>query len=410
MAVEVVMPKLGMSMKEGTISVWNKKEGDMVAKGEAIVSIQSEKIETEIEAPADGTLLKVVVQEDQSVPPGTVIGYIGEPNEQLDQSKSLEKQQADSHAEKATEGAVFDVEKPSSKGATVSSSPVARKMALKAGINLEDIVGTGPGGRITKADVEKTIAEQRVEPSEAKRSNSDVTEKGMQDGAKITPASAMRQVIATRMHGSLMQSAQLTMNMKADVTDLMALREEVNHTVQTRYGMKLTVTDFIARAVVLALQEHSNMNSAYIDEHIVTYEHVHLGMAVSLTQGLVVPVVQHAEALSVVELSKQIKSLSEQARTGKLQSDQLTGSTFTVTNLGAYGVDHFTPILNPPEAGILGVGVATDAPVFQGGDWQTRTMLPLSLTFDHRIVDGAPAAEFLQTIKQFLEKPTHLLL
>lgn len=410
MAVEVVMPKLGMSMKEGTISVWNKKEGDMVAKGEAIVSIQSEKIETEIEAPADGTLLKVVVQEDQSVPPGTVIGYIGEPNEQLDQSKSLEKQQADSHAEKATEGAVFDVEKPSSKGATVSSSPVARKMALKAGINLEDIVGTGPGGRITKADVEKTIAEQRVEPSEAKRSNSDVTEKGMQDGAKITPASAMRQVIATRMHGSLMQSAQLTMNMKADVTDLMALREEVNHTVQTRYGMKLTVTDFIARAVVLALQEHSNMNSAYIDEHIVTYEYVHLGMAVSLTQGLVVPVVQHAEALSVVELSKQIKSLSEQARTGKLQSDQLTGSTFTVTNLGAYGVDHFTPILNPPEAGILGVGVATDAPVFQGGDWQTRTMLPLSLTFDHRIVDGAPAAEFLQTIKQFLEKPTHLLL
>ncbi|MED4082309.1 dihydrolipoamide acetyltransferase family protein [Halalkalibacterium halodurans] len=410
MAVEVVMPKLGMSMKEGTISVWNKKEGEMVAKGEAIVSIQSEKIETEIEAPADGTLLKVVVQEDQSVPPGTVIGYIGEPNEQLDQSKSLEKQQADSHAEKATEGAVFDVEKPSSKGATVSSSPVARKMALKAGINLENIVGTGPGGRITKADVEKAIAEQRVEPSEAKRSNSDVTEKGMQDGAKITPASAMRQVIATRMHGSLMQSAQLTMNMKADVTDLMALREEVNHTVQTRYGMKLTVTDFIARAVVLALQEHSNMNSAYIDEHIVTYEYVHLGMAVSLTQGLVVPVVQHAEALSVVELSKQIKSLSEQARTGKLQSDQLTGSTFTVTNLGAYGVDHFTPILNPPEAGILGVGVATDAPVFQGGDWQTRTMLPLSLTFDHRIVDGAPAAEFLQTIKQFLEKPTHLLL
>lgn len=410
MAVEVVMPKLGMSMKEGTISVWNKKEGDMVAKGEAIVSIQSEKIETEIEAPADGTLLKVVVQEDQSVPPGTVIGYIGEPNEQLDQSKSLEKQQADSHAEKATEGAVFDVEKPSSKGATVSSSPVARKMALKAGINLEDIVGTGPGGRITKADVEKTIAEQRVEPSEAKRSNSDVTEKGMQDGAKITPASAMRQVIATRMHGSLMQSAQLTMNMKADVTDLMALREEVNHTVQTRYGMKLTVTDFIARAVVLALQEHSNMNSAYIDEHIVTYEYVHLGMAVSLTQGLVVPVVQHAEALSVVELSKQIKSLSEQARTGKLQSDQLTGSTFTVTNLGVYGVDHFTPILNPPEAGILGVGAATDASVFQGGDWQTRTMLPLSLTFDHRIVDGAPAAEFLQTIKQFLEKPTHLLL
>ncbi|TES54610.1 2-oxo acid dehydrogenase subunit E2 [Halalkalibacterium halodurans] len=410
MAVEVVMPKLGMSMKEGTISVWNKKEGDMVAKGEAIVSIQSEKIETEIEAPAGGTLLKVVVQEDQSVPPGTVIGYIGEPNEQLDQSKSLEKQQADSHAEKATEGAVFDVKKPSSKGATVSSSPVARKMALKAGINLENIVGTGPGERITKADVEKAIAEQRVEPSEAKRSNSDVTEKGMQDGAKITPASAMRQVIATRMHGSLMQSAQLTMNMKADVTDLMALREEVNHTVQTRYGMKLTVTDFIARAVVLALQEHSNMNSAYIDEHIVTYEYVHLGMAVSLTQGLVVPVVQHAEALSVVELSKQIKSLSEQARTGKLQSDQLTGSTFTVTNLGIYGVDHFTPILNPPEAGILGVGAATDAPVFQGGDWQTRTMLPLSLTFDHRIVDGAPAAEFLQTIKQFLEKPTHLLL
>ena len=409
MAAEVVMPKLGMAMKEGTVSTWNKKVGDSVSKGDMIASINSEKIEMEIEAPQDGVILDILVQEDVGVPPGTIICYVGKPSEQLtEQNSSANELQAP----KNEVAAGVSLEEPPANAApskkrkeTVRISPIARKIAESENINIETIQGTGPKGRITKADVEKVLAERASEssPQTVERDNPAINKETL-------PVAGMRKVIASRMHNSLLNSAQLTINMKADVTDLLSLQREIKDVTQQRHKVKISLTDFIARAVVLSLQEHKQMNSAYIDNEIQLYNHVHLGMAVALENGLVVPVMQHAEKMSLVELAAEIKTRAADARQGQLSTDRMQGSTFTITNLGAYGVEYFTPVLNPPETGILGVGATEDVPMYKGDELQKRNLLPLSLTFDHRVLDGAPAANFLGTIKQYLEQPILLLL
>jgi len=409
MAAEVVMPKLGMAMKEGTVSTWNKKVGDSVSKGDMIASINSEKIEMDIEAPQDGVILDILVQEDVGVPPGTIICYVGKPNEQLtEQNRSANELQAP----KNEVAAAISLEEPPANTAsskknkeTVRISPIARKIAESENINIETIQGTGPKGRITKADVEKVLAERASEssPQTVERDNPAINKETL-------PVAGMRKVIASRMHNSLLNSAQLTINMKADVTDLLSLQREIKDVTQQRHKVKISLTDFIARAVVLSLQEHKQMNSAYIDNEIQLYNHVHLGMAVALENGLVVPVVQHAEKMSLVELATEIKTRAADARQGQLSTERMQGSTFTITNLGAYGVEYFTPVLNPPETGILGVGATEDVPMYKGDELQKRNLLPLSLTFDHRVLDGAPAANFLGTIKQYLEQPILLLL
>lgn len=409
MAAEVVMPKLGMAMKEGTVSTWNKKVGDSVSKGDMIASINSEKIEMEIEAPQDGVILDILVQEDVGVPPGTIICYVGNPNEQLtEQNRSANELQAPKNEVAAT----ISLEEPPANAAsskkskeTVRISPIARKIAESENIDIETIKGTGPKGRITKADVEKVLAERAAEASHppAERDNPAINKETL-------PVAGMRKVIASRMHNSLLNSAQLTINMRADVTDLLSLQQEIKEVTQQRHKVKISLTDFIARACVLSLQEHKQMNSAYIDNEIHLYNHVHLGMAVALENGLVVPVMQHAEKMSLVELAAEIKTRAGDARQGQLSTDRMQGSTFTITNLGTYGVEYFTPVLNPPETGILGVGATEDVPMYQGDELRRRSLLPLSLTFDHRVLDGAPAANFLGTIKQYLEQPILLLL
>lgn len=377
MAVEVVMPKLGMSMKEGTVSVWNKEVGETVNKGESIASINSEKIEMEIESPAEGTILDIKVPEGEGVPPGTVICYIGEGNEQVEEKKEKDLP-------------------PKQKKERKKISPVARKIAQSANLDIHTLVGTGPDGRITKADVLRALPDEK--------------EKQHNEPTKHQPVSMMRKTIASRMMESLQTSAQLTITMKADVTKLTALQSELNETAAGRHDMKLTMTDFVAKAVVLSLLEHPAMNSQYQNDRVETFEHVHLGIAAALDHGLAVPVIRHAEKLSLIELAKSIKSYGKKAREGRLLHDEIEGSTFTITNLGAYGVEHFTPILNPPEAGILGVGKADHMPIYHGSELCKGTILPLSLTFDHRVLDGAPASQFLSTVKANLENPVSILL
>ncbi|WP_395894332.1 dihydrolipoamide acetyltransferase family protein [Bacillus safensis subsp. safensis] len=376
MAVEVVMPKLGMSMKEGTVSVWNKEIGETVNKGESIASINSEKIEMEIESPAEGTILDIKVPEGEGVPPGTVICYIGEGNEQIEEKKEKDLP-------------------PKQKKERKKISPVARKIAQSANLDIHTLVGTGPDGRITKADVLRALPDEK---------------ENQQNEPKPQPVSMMRKTIASRMMESLQTSAQLTITMKADVTKLTALQSELNETAGARHDMKLTMTDFVAKAVVLSLLEHPAMNSQYQNDRVETFEYVHLGIAAALDHGLAVPVIRHAEKLSLIELAKSIKSYGKKAREGKLLHDEIEGSTFTITNLGAYGVEHFTPILNPPEAGILGVGKTDHMPVYHGNELCKGTILPLSLTFDHRVLDGAPASQFLSTVKTYLENPVSILL
>ncbi|PLR81295.1 branched-chain alpha-keto acid dehydrogenase subunit E2 [Bacillus canaveralius] len=409
MAVEVVMPKLGMAMKEGTVSLWNKEVGDAVGAGETIASISSEKIEMDVESPADGTILKIAVPEGEGVPPGTVICYIGNAGEEII-SNEVNRQ----------ETSIRDVDKEPlkqkelstvaviSRGDRVKISPVARKMAEAAKLDVEKIKGTGPGGRITKEDVQEAIHNSRSR--EAENVISEELPSQSTENARQVALSGIRKVIARRMQDSLQNSAQLTIMMKADVTELLKMQKQASEAMQKNNDEKLTVTDFLSRAAVLSLKEHLQMNSAYIDEKIHLFEEVHLGIAVALETGLVVPVIRHAEKCTIRQLSKASKELARRARAGRLSSEEMQGSTFTISNLGAYGVEHFTPILNPPETGILGVGAVFDTPVYLGDELKRRSILPLSLTFDHRVLDGAPASAFLQTLKRYLEEPMTMLL
>lgn len=422
MAHEVIMPKLGMAMVEGTVIAWKKRVGDAVKKGEGIVEISSEKIEMEVEAPADGVLLRIDVAEGGVVPYGTVLGVVGQPNEtaaavpaavsaaaQVESAASLAAAEPTTSATAAT-GAPAAGGAPARSREGVKISPVARKMAEEAGLDYTNIAGSGPQGRITKEDIEAALAARENEGNApAGQAAADEGPIG-ETGVEHIPVTGMRRVIAERMQNSLMQSAQLTMTAHADVTDLLRMKEQVSGELQDRYGVKLTVTDLIARAAVLALSRHKEMNSAFLGDRIERYEEVHLGIAVALEKGLVVPVIRRAGKLSLAELSREIKSLGVRARQNQLAPDEMKGSTFTITNLGGYGVETFTPILNPPETGILGVGAVRDTPVFVGDELVRRSMLPLSLTFDHRVLDGAPAAAFLAAVKRYLEEPYSLLL
>ncbi|OIK07664.1 branched-chain alpha-keto acid dehydrogenase subunit E2 [Bacillus sp. MUM 116] len=413
MAVEVVMPKLGMAMKEGTVSLWNKAVGDSVEKGEPIASVNSEKIEIDVESPTEGTVLKIAVSEGEGVPPGTVICYIGNPGEEIGaQTISASEQKTGVENQELSNDLNCSVNQAKARGDRVKISPVAKKMAEAANLDIEKIKGTGPGGRVTKEDVQEALKAQRelqtVQPKETRIEPQLVSAQKTQ--AQQVPFSGIRKVIAGRMHGSLQKTAQLTMNMKVDVTELIALQKQTADVVQKNFNNKLTVTDFIARAVVLSLKKHQDMNSALIEDKIHLFKQVHLGMAVALEKGLVVPVIRHAENCSLNDLSRSIKELAQKARQGQLSNEDMQGSTFTISNLGAYGVEHFTPVLNPPETGILGVGAVFDTPVYVGENLERRSILPLSLTFDHRVLDGTPAAAFLQTVKQYLEVPITMLI
>lgn len=412
MITKLILPKLGMGMKEGTVVEWKKTTGESIQKGDVVVIISSEKIEMEVESPENGVLLDITAQNGEVVPVGAVIGYIGAAGEKIERTQTSEAPSLSGkeQAAAASEAVVSVATGTPVQKTEVKISPVARKLAEAAGLDIKQLIGSGPQGRITKEDVEKVIANGTQTASADPEQTIHVPQAAAQETLERTPVSGMRKVIAARMHESLQQSAQLTISMSADVSDLLALQKQVSADVQKRYEIKLTVTDFIARAVVLALMQHKQMNSAYIENSIHAYGHVDLGIAVALEKGLVVPVIRNAERCSVIQLSQAIKSLGQRARNGQLSTEEMKGSTFTITNLGAYGVELFTPILNPPEAGILGIGAIQSTPVYVEESLQRRSILPLSLTFDHRVLDGAPAAQFLAAVKRYLEHPHSMFL
>lgn len=410
MAVEIIMPKLGMGMEEGTVVEWLKKKGEQVQKGESVAVISSDKIEKDIEAPDNGILLKIAADVDETVTVGKAIGYIGQPGEKMETAASEEEKTAQRQETAATiQAAEVSVHKPIAKPLKQRISPAARKLAQIEDIDTNTISGTGPKGRVTREDVEKAIEKKKVK---IETQPVHPTDKQSQDEISVKQVSGIRKVIASRMFTSLQQSAQLTIHMRANVTEVLLLRQKINnqHDASSRKKAKLTMTDFIARAAVLALANHKIINSTYEEEQIKTYHSVHLGIAVSLDNGLVVPVIKNAEKYTIFQLSNEIKNLGKKAREGTLETEQMKGSTFTVTSLGAEGVEFFTPILNPPEVGILGVGSIVDTPVFVGEAVKRESMLPLSLTFDHRAIDGVPASRFLHLIKDNLEKPYQMLI
>jgi pyruvate dehydrogenase E2 component (dihydrolipoamide acetyltransferase) len=413
MAVKVIMPKLGMGMEEGTVVEWLKQEGDEVKKGDSVAVISSDKIEIDVEAPADGVLLKIQASSDDVVKVGEAIGFVGAAGEEPDATNAP---QAELHQEapdmpeekpasiqKTPEPVAAEAEKI---GGRPRISPAARKLAKEHSIDVTGIPGTGPNGRITRLDVERHMNHNQQPAAPAPEA--DVEPMSSRSSAAGKPLAGMRKVIADRMFDSLRTTAQLTITMKADITDLMTIRKQMNEALEAG-GVKLTLTDFVAKAVIASLKKHPAMNATLQNGRLALHDRVHLGIAVALDGGLMVPVINDACCLSLKDLSGRIRSNADDVRNGDIQVETLKGSTFTITNLGNYDVEYFTPVLNPPEIGILGLGRAMPEAVFVGDELEKRVIQPLSLTFDHRAIDGAPSAAFLQTVKTLLEQPYRML-
>lgn len=435
MATEVIMPKLGLTMIEGKIVKWLKKEGDSIKKGESIAEITTEKIANVVESPDTGVLLKILVEAGKTVPVLTRIAWIGQPGEKIEEVPSATPTGTAVATGKPDEikgtspvGAGEDAAAESSVRAQRSRqrvSPAARKLAEESGIDVDSIKGTGPGGRVVTEDVLKAIEEQKdkaatVEPAGAQVEARPAAEAGMavKSVAEVAAGvphvvesvSEMRRIISERMYESLRSTAQSTLTTEVDVTDLMRLRESVLHKVEVDYGVRLSPTDFIIKASASALSAHPNVNASFTGAEIVKKTDINIGVAVDLGDGLIVPVVRNADKKSIITISRELKALVNRARDGRLIPDDVSGGTFTVSNLGMFGIDAFTPVINPPESAILGVGRIIKKPVYVGDDLVPRSVMVLSLTTDHRVIDGAPAARFLAKLKELLESPEMLIL
>ncbi|MDN3953581.1 dihydrolipoamide acetyltransferase family protein [Sporolactobacillus laevolacticus] len=412
MAVEIIMPKMGMGMEEGTVVEWLKQKGDSVKKGESVVSISSDKIEKELEAPEEGVLIDIEAEVDDVVPIGKPLGYIGTPGESVGESTGPAPSVAPIKEELSAAPVAKQADEPViGEEPRLRVSPAARRLAKIMNVDLSTVTGSGPMGRITKVDVAEAAQAQPAVQTETVPQPEPATVAPVQspDG-KAKKVTGMRKVISERMFSSLQQTAQLTLQATADVTELLAFQKKAREAYQINDEVRLTITDFIAKAAINALLSHKEMNSHYQGDTITTFDAVQLGVAVALDEGLVVPVVQDADKKSLSAISREIRKASRSARGSELNQLQLSGSTFTITSLGTYGIGFFTPVLNPPEVGILGVGTISEQPVYFGDELKKRSMLPLSLTFDHRAVDGAPAAAFLAEVKANLEAPFKLVL
>ncbi|WP_288745981.1 dihydrolipoamide acetyltransferase family protein [uncultured Enterococcus sp.] len=400
MATEITMPKLGLTMTEGTVDNWAKKEGDAVSKGEVVCTISSEKLSYDIESPVDGTLIKILVAEGDDAECTAPIGYIGELGEQVSEAASpTEPTSAPVEENKATSEEPKAQAAPERKaGERIFITPLARKLAAEKGFDIAQINGSGGNGRITRRDV------QRHQPSV----ETTITAAPSTVGAGLK---GMRKTIAERMMHSLQSTAQVTIQQKADITNLLAFKKELQSksSVPLKDG-QLSITTLLSKAVILALKETPDMNAWYQDGSYEKQEAVHLGMAVAVADGLVVPVVEDADRMTLTELGKTLNSRITEARDGSLAGKHYSGSTFTISNLGKSGAEYFTPIINTPEIGILGVGSMQSQLAFdENHEVVELKKLPLSLTFDHQILDGSPAAEFLGRIIFYLENPYSLV-
>jgi pyruvate dehydrogenase E2 component (dihydrolipoamide acetyltransferase) len=460
MATKVIMPKLGMAMSEGTVVKWLKEDGAEVKSGEPIVVVMSKKITYEVEAPADG-ILRPTAKPKDTFGIGEVIGFVTEPGEALPEAEpgapemapakapaapveAKEPAKAGTPAPTAAKAAAEGKRVPSSPaarrlakelgvdisqvtptGARVSeddvrrhheaqariiASPLARRMAEEEGLDLAEIEGTGPGGRITEEDVLRAL-EGREVPTAAP--------------PQRIPFAGMRQGIAEQMVHSVQTMAQVSMSTTADVTELKATREALGARWGRKSpapggrkspapggrkspapgGQKPSYTDFLVKAVVMALAEHPLLGAKLEGDEIVLPTEYNIGVAVALDDGLIVPVVRNADRLTLLEIGAKVKDLAQRARENALDVDEVTGGTITITNLGMFGIDAFTPIINPPEVAILGVGRIVQQLALVDGQVVARDVMTLSLTVDHRIVDGAPGAQFLQTLVALLERP-----
>jgi len=412
MAEYIAIPKLGMSMTEATLVEWRLKEGDHVEKGEIVLVIETEKTKWEVEAATAG-FVHIMVNEDVIAPVGRVVGLIATDKEELVSLQKESPKEIFTTVPEVSETSMNHITVPAPVNAaawekTIRISPVARKIAEENMIDIATIVGTGPDGRIVREDIERAI-EVRKEQEAARTISSAVYE-----GRKVKttiPLKGMRRAIAEHMQRSLSVSAQLTSMGEIDMTEMVKVRNSLVEQEQ-ELGTRITYTDIFVLAAARVLKEYPIVNSSLVGNEINLWEEINIGVAVAVEEGLIVPVVKNADHKSLVEISLEVKTLVEKARVGKLMPDDVAEGTFTITNLGAYGGGYGfgTPIINQPQVAILGIGAITERPVVRQGQIVIRSIMTYSFTFDHRVLDGAPAGRFLDTLTQLLENPSLLQL
>jgi 2-oxoglutarate dehydrogenase E2 component (dihydrolipoamide succinyltransferase) len=384
-AVEVRVPILGESVVEATVGAWHKREGDSVEAGESLVELETEKVNVDVAADQTGVLGKIAAAEGQTVHPGDVLATLEEPAAAPEPGPHLERPHA---------------------------SPVARRMAEEHGLDLGRVEGTGTAGRVTREDVERALGPAAIQP-ESPPVPGPVVPKPGADGTRgetRVRMSRRRQTIAQRLLEAQRTAAMLTTFNEVDMTAVIAIRTRRRESFQQRYGIGLGFMSFFTRATVSALRAFPNLNAEIRGDEIIQKRYYDIGVAVGTEGGLVVPVVRDADRMSFAEIERTIAQLAEKARNNTLTLDDLRGGTFTITNGGVYGSLMSTPILSPPQVGILGMHKIQPRPVAVEGQVVIRPMMYLALTYDHRLVDGSEAVRFLVHIKELIEDPTTLLL
>ncbi len=410
MAIKIEMPKLSDTMEEGVIAKWNVKEGDKVEAGDIIAEVETDKATMDVEVFDGGTILKIVPGEGDAVPLGGLIAVIGEEGEDISDlvdgsassepaAKDEEKVEAAAPAEKSKAAPAA----PTSDDGRVKASPLARKIAEEKGIDLTSVNGTGPEGRIIKKDVEDFKGVGSVSAPSVSAPSAPVFKSLESKEVKI---SQMRKAIARRLSESKFSNPHFYETIDIDMKAAIAARSAMN----ASNDVKISFNDIVVKACAVALTRHQAVNSSWLGDVIMEHGDVNVAVAVAIDEGLMTPVIKHADKKGLAQISAETKELAGLARERKLQPDQMEGSTFTISNLGMFGIEEFTAIINPPNACILAVGAIRDVPVVENGEVVPGKRMKVTLSSDHRVVDGAKSAQFLNTVKDLIENPLSMLL
>ena len=413
MAIKIEMPKLSDTMEEGVIAKWNVKEGDTVEAGDIIAEVETDKATMDVEVFDSGTILKIVPGEGDAVPLGGLIAVIGEKGEDISDILSgsgASSAPAKEEVKEAVSAESAKEETPASAPAApvtdngrVKASPLARKIAEEKGIDLSSVSGTGPEGRIIKKDVEDFKGAPAA-PASAPASSPAPVFTSLE--SKEIKVSQMRKVIARRLSESKFTNPHFYETIDIDMKAAVAARTALN----TANDVKISFNDIVVKACAIALTRHQAINSSWLGDTIAEHGDVNIAVAVAIDEGLMTPVINHADKKGLLQISAETRELAGLARDRKLQPDQMEGSTFTISNLGMFGIEEFTAIINPPNACILAVGAIRDVPVVENGAIVPGKRMKVTLSSDHRIVDGAKAAQFLNTVRDMIENPLSMLL